>query len=957
MANHGAAACQLKDETKMRTPTVLALTFAASLLAGTAVAAPLPAAAPVKPLVYTQRTLANGLRVFAMPDRGTANVAVEVIYDVGAKNDPAGRSGFAHMFEHLMFKSTRNLVPEQFDRLTEDVGGNNNASTHDDFTEYHEVIPANHLERLLFAEAERMGSLVVDQPVFASERNVVEEELRQGEARPYGKLFQTYLPAISYSVHPYARSPIGSIADLDAATIADIRAFHATYYRPDNAVLIVSGKFDAAQLDHWVDRYFGAIPTPSRSIPRVTAVEPLRTASTTVTVHAANTPLPAVAISWQVPSARSPDDAALSVLDAVLSAGESSRLYETLVYRDQLATGAGSQLEDHRDTGMLVAYAILAGGKSVADGEAALRREVARLRDAPVGAAELDIAKNQLLTTAIKARETPLGRASTLAEAVIVEGDAAAADRDVAALAAVTAADIQRVARQYLRDEASATIRYLPATAAAPANAPVRVAATVAVAPLAVPPDVPIVVAATAAERVAPPAPAAPVPVPVPVVQERTLPNGLRVAVASRHDVPLIATVLVTPAGSATDPRGRAGTAELMATLLTKGTATRSATTIAHEIEALGGSIGAGAGWDGTTLSVSVKTDRIGPAMAVFADVARHPKFDPQEIERARTQAIDAAGIAMTTPTAIARMTATKVVFGDTTYGHVAGGTVKSLKAITRADIAASYAAAAGPAGATLILTGDIDLDGAVALATTAFGDWRAPAGTQATATPAGATYPAPRTIVVDLPDAAQASVIVARPGVRRADPAYYPAIVANAALGGGFGSRLNNEIRVRRGLAYGASSGLDARREPGSLTAATATKNASAPEVAGVIVSEWRRLASAPVAGSELAVQKAILTGGFGRSVETVAGLAGRLAGLAIDAVPLSELAAYSAKVDAVTPAEVTAVAATLFDPARASTVVVGDAKTFLPAFAAAGTKVEVIPAASLDLDAATLP
>ena len=470
----------------------------AALFASGAGAAP----PPVKPLAYTERTLANGLRVYALPDKSTASVAIEVIYDVGAKNDPAGRSGFAHMFEHLMFKATRNLVPEQFDRLTEDVGGNNNASTHDDFTEYHEVVPANHLQPLLFAEAERMGSLVIDAPVFASERHVVEEELRQGEARPYGKLFQTDVPAISFAVHPYARSPIGSIADLDSATIDDIRAFHATYYRPDNAVLVVSGNFDPAQLDRWVDQYFGPLRTPARAIPRVTAIEPPRTAPTTVTVHAANTPLPAVVISWAIPPARSPDDPALSVLDAVLSAGESSRLYESLVYRDQLASSAGSQLDDRHDTGLFAVYAILAGGKPVADGEAALRREVARLRDAPVSAAELDIAKNQLLTTAIKVRETALGRASVLAESVVVDGDAAAADRDLAALAAVTPADVQRVARRYLRDDSSAAIRYLPAEPGRPSDPLLPVAATVAVAPLAVPADVPVVVAAAPAGRV-----------------------------------------------------------------------------------------------------------------------------------------------------------------------------------------------------------------------------------------------------------------------------------------------------------------------------------------------------------------------------------------------------------------------------------------------------------------------
>ena len=393
-----------------------------------------------------------------------------------------------------------------------------------------------------------------------------------------------------------------------------------------------------------------------------------------------------------------------------------------------------------------------------------------------------------------------------------------------------------------------------------------------------------------------------------------------------------------------------------MATLLTKGTATRSATQIAHEVEALGGGLAAAADWDGTTLSVSVRTDRIAPALAVLADVARHPAFAAGELDRARTQAVDEAAIALTDPRALARMTATKAVFGNTVYGHVASGTVSSLKAITRDDVARAYAHGASPAQTTLIFTGDIDLDRAVALATAAFGDWTAPHGAVAAAGEKTMPYPAPRTVVVDLPGAAQASVIVARPGIARSDERYYPAIVANAALGGGFSSRLNREIRVKRGLAYGASSGLDPRRGIGSLTAATATKNESAPEVAGLIAAEMRRLATVPVAGSELAIEQAVLTGAFGEQVETVAGLAGRLAGLAIDGVPLSELAAFSAKVGAVTPAAVQAVAATLFDPAAASTIVVGDGKTFLPAFATAGIKVEVIPAGRLDLDAPVL-
>ncbi|WP_430636034.1 M16 family metallopeptidase [Sphingomonas hankookensis] len=474
-----------------------------------AAARPAPAAA-VPPIAYTERTLANGLRVYAIRDTSSANVSVQVWYDVGSKDDPAGRSGFAHMFEHLMFKATRNLVPEQLDRLTEDVGGYNNASTADDYTNYYEVVPANHLQRLLFAEADRMATLVVDPQTFASEREVVKEELRSRIlAQPYGKLFGLYAPMMSYSRHPYARPGIGSIADLDAATIDDIRAFHATYYRPDNAVLVVAGNFDPAQLDRWVDRYFAPIARPNRPIPRVTIDEPVRQQPVTKTVYEANTPLPAILISYPLPPAGHPDQAALKVLDAILSSGDNSRLHQSLVYRDQIAQDAGVQLDAKQGPGTLSLYAILAGGKSATAGEAALKREVARLIATPPTAAELAEAKNEITTAELLSRETAEGKASALAQGVIVERDPQAADKGLAAIARVTAADVQRVARTWLADDRAATIRYLPDSAkpAGAASDTIAIADSVVTAPLAVPPGIAIHTPAPAGQRILPPPP------------------------------------------------------------------------------------------------------------------------------------------------------------------------------------------------------------------------------------------------------------------------------------------------------------------------------------------------------------------------------------------------------------------------------------------------------------------
>ena len=942
--------------------SALLLTAACLPVAAEAQKAPTPTPAPtaqvaVKPIAFTERVLPNGLRVYAIRDTGTPNVAVQVWYDVGSKDDPKGKSGFAHMFEHLMFKSTRNLVSEQMDRLTEDVGGYNNASTNDDYTNYYEVVPANHLQRLLFAEADRMASLVVEPKSFGSERDVVKEELRQSTlARPYGKLFSLYYPALAYARHPYARGTIGSLENLEAAGIDDVRAFHATYYRPDNAVLVVSGNFDPQQLDRWIDSYFARIKRPAGTIPRVTVAEPARTQAVSRTVYEANTPLPAVLISYHVPADRDADMPALSVLKAVLADGESSRLYESVVYRDQLAQSAEAMIDSKQSTGNLVVYAIMAGGKTADAGEAALKREVARLRDAPVTAAELAEAKNEILTASIISRETAEGKASTLAAAVIVDGDARAADRQLAAIAQVTAADIQRVARKYLTEAQSATIRYLPLEAkpAATASAPIAIAPTVEVADLKAPASIEIVTPAPEGQRILPPTPGTPVSPTLPQPVEVTLANGMRLITVERHDLPIVTAYLVTGGGAATDPANRAGVSSLAAELLTKGTRTRSATQIARQIEGLGGSIGSDAASDGASVDVTVKADQLAPALEILADVAINPAFAPDEIERARTQQIDAVTLSLKNPAQLAALVADRAVLGASPYGAPTGGTPMSLKAITRNDITAAYARSFRPDQATLIMVGDVTAAKAKALADTRFGSWK-PSSGSATA-PGPILYPKPRVIVVDMPEAGQAGVVVARPAIKRSDARYYPLAVANTVLGGGFSSRLNQEIRIKRGLAYGAGSGLDAGKTQGTVAARTQTKNPTAAEVVTLIAAEMTRMGTAPVPASELDTRKAVLVGNFGRGIETTSGVAGILGAYVQNGVPVGELQRYTMAVGGVDPAGVQAAAASLLDPNAASIVVVGDAKQFIDPLRQAYPQVEVIPEAALKLDTAAL-
>jgi len=918
-----------------------------------AAVAPLASAITVPPIVYQQRVLPNGLKVLTSRDATTPNVTVQVWYGVGSKDDPRGRSGFAHLFEHLMFKATRNMPSESLDRLTEDVGGFNNASTWDDFTNYYEVAPANHLERLLWAESDRLKSLVIDESVFGSERDVVKEELRQRVlADPYGRFFALSIPQQSYNTHPYQRPGIGSIEELDAATVDDVRAFHQTYYRPDNAALIVVGNFDQAQLDAMIDKYFSSIAKPAGDIPKVTAVEPARSGPRSVSTYGPNVPLPALAITWLAPSAGDKDTAALTVLDAVLSAGKSSRLYDSLVYDQKIAQSVFSTGPSNAQPGLFYVGAIMAGGKTVQQGEAALRAQVARVRDGLVTPAELAEAKAGLLADAVRKREEIDGRGFALGYALETEGDAATANTSLAKLQAVTAADIQRVAKKYLADDRRTVIRYLaekdrPA-GEKDATPPIPKVASVKY-------DGPVFTLAPEGEREKPPAVAAPIAAALPTPAEKTLANGLRVIVAKSSDLPLITADLTVKGGASSDPAGLAGTSSLTSELLTEGTTSRSATQIAAQTEALGANLEAGSGWEAASLTLSVTANNAAPAMAIMADVAEHPAFSTEELDRVRTETLDGLSVSFQRPGSLAGFAAAPVLYAGSAYGHVAGGTPGSLPKVKRTDLARTHAAYWRPDNAVLVLTGNLTPEAGFALAEKAFGSWGKPASPPPAA-PAAPTGYTPRNVVIDLPGTGQAAVVLAKPAITRADPNYYQGIVANTVLGVGFSSRLNQEIRIKRGLSYGAGSSLTPQGRFGGFSARVQTKNESAGEVITLTRAEITRLAAEPAGAAELAARKSVLVGNYGRDLGTSEGLANILGNLAIYGLPLTEIQNYAAKVEAVTPAQVQAFAKDKLDPARMSVIVAGDAKVMGEGLSKAAPNATVIPAAKLDLDAPSL-
>jgi len=417
----------------------------------------------VAPLRYADRTLANGLRAILVPNPRVPSVAINVAYRVGGKDDPPGRSGFAHLFEHLMFKGTSRTAPETIDRLTEDVGGYNNAFTSDDITNYYEVVPSNHLERLLWAEADRLASLTVNEANFATERDVVIGEYDQRIlAEPYGMLDEL-VNREAYTVHPYRRGVIGSPDELNAASLADVVAFHATYYRPDNALLVVAGDLDVDATFAMIERWFGAIPTPSSPIPRVRAAEPPQTSARTYTYRAANVPLPAVEEAYHIPEAAHPDAAALDVLETLLGAGRSSRLYTSLVYAKQLATSAYAAADLREHPGLFGVRVTCARGVALDDARAALAVELQRVRDEPPDEAEIARVRTQIASMVVRSRQTNTNVALELVRATTERGDPALVNGDLARYLAVTADDVQRVAQTYLRPENCTTVLYLPA--------------------------------------------------------------------------------------------------------------------------------------------------------------------------------------------------------------------------------------------------------------------------------------------------------------------------------------------------------------------------------------------------------------------------------------------------------------------------------------------------------------
>jgi zinc protease len=454
-----------------------------------------------------------------------------------------------------------------------------------------------------------------------------------------------------------------------------------------------------------------------------------------------------------------------------------------------------------------------------------------------------------------------------------------------------------------------------------------------------------------------PPPPSAPRTVQFPKPVEKTLSNGLRVVVVQRSEMPLVSAQLLIKSGGEVDPSELSGVADMTAALLTRGTKTRTATQIAEQIEALGGSIGSRAAWDSSEATVGVTSSRFDSALGILADVIRNPAFKDEEIERLRRQYLNNLKVSLGQPGAIARFAAARVVYRDAPYGHPLSGTPESLPRIKRDDIVRIHGMFYRPDNAILVIGGDMTPENGFALAQKYFGDWAKP-GTELPKMPLGTPVSDPRNrriLVIDMPDAGQAAVLAARTGINRGSPDYFRGIVSNAVLSG-YSGRLNWEIRVKRGLSYGAGSSLDTRRWAGSFSASAQTKNESGAEVASLTLGEISKLATGDLPDKELTTRKASLNGNFARGLETTSGLVAQVSSLAVYGVSFDQLNQFVGNVQAVKAEDVKDFAAKHLNIDSTSVIVVGDAKKFLPALQKEFSQIEVIPVGELDLNSASL-
>lgn len=882
-------------------------------------------------LDYRSSVLSNGLRVVTLEDFSCPIVRVALWYHVGSKDEDPNRQGFAHMFEHMMFRGTDRLGPSSHFDLVRRTGGFCNGYTSFDETVYFEALPANQIELALWLEAERMSFLKIDQSAFDTERKVVEEERRLGLNSPFGTLEEEGLAEV-FKVHPYRWSPIGNIPHLRASSVPELRAFWMSHYTPNNATLVIVGAAKHEEALAQATRYFGWIPACPEP-PHVTVHEPMPETARTVVFKQDNAPTPLVGLAYRGVPASNDDLTALQFLGRILAGGDSSRMYRRLVSKLGLAVQVSWYDWSLEQDGVFVVGAALPPtSRKLDETLAALEKEIERVRAHPVSKRELTKARNQMLRNLATEGLSIASKASALGSATVIEGDTARANQRAGRIRAITQERLLAVARKYLdpkrvlRAKVEANLGGMfskkkdaeddaPVTAE-PENNPPPAGRPGVVRP---------------ADFPATPPSAGPLEYdPTPQFQSRMLPNGLKIVVVPNHEVPFVNIELGLRAGAYTESTpGCASTAMYVSTKC--GTARHSAKALADELDTYAIWINGYADMDDAGVVSGCVTEHTERAVALMAETVLTPRFDAKEFEKRRKQLIADLAVQEQEPSYIASCEFSRRVYGQHPYAREVSGSVKDVQSLTLTELKQWWKTFVRPDMAVLYFAGDVELDAAVRYAEAAFGRWKAGGEKPKTEL---AHPPVPQPTHIYLVDKAgdQAQIRVGQLGITRDDPRYFQSRVVSGYFGGNFGSRLNESLRIKKGLTYGASGGYLARHFAGQFGLGTFSKTETTADAVQACLDEIKRLREEPPTDNEINDTKSFVAGSFPANHETPQQAMGDLWFIESNALSLDYFARMLKGVAETRSTECVELAKSTLDPEKLVVVVVGPADVLKP-------------------------
>jgi zinc protease len=875
------------------------------LLAVTLLTAPPAAAQSAVTIPYQRFTLSNGLTLIVHEDHKAPIVALNVWYHVGSKNERPGRTGFAHLFEHLMFNGSEHWDKE-FQGPLERVGATDlNGTTNEDRTNYFENVPTSALDLALWLESDRMGHLTgaISQAKLDEQRGVVQNEKREGENEPYGKVWDFLTPKLYPANHPYSWTTIGSMEDLDAAKLDDVKQWFQTYYGAANAVVVLAGDIDTGTAREKVERYFGDIPS-GPPVARQDVWIAKRSGSQRGVMQD-RVPQTRLYKVWNVPQWGSAEGDYLTLAASVLSTGKSSRLYKRLVYDEQSATDVDASLDLREIGGLLSIEAGVRPGVDPAKVERALDQELARFLAGGPTAAELARAKSLARAGFIRGVERIGGfggKSDVLAKGEVFAGRPDFYQVQQRRIEQATAGQIRGAAARWLSD---------------------------GVYTLEVQPFPDYTVAPKGVDRSKLPTPGAPPAAEFPALERDSLPNGLKLVLAERRSIPQVMFDLVLDAGYASDQFAQPGTASLAMSMLDEGTATRSALQISDRLAELGANLGASSRLDVSSVSLSALTERLDPSLELYADVILHPAFRQADFERLRKQRLVQIQREKADPVGMALRVFPRLIYGE---GHAyanpwtGSGTEASVQQITRQDLVKFHQTWFKPNHATMVVVGATTMAQIKPKLERLFAAWR-PGTVPEKNIAAVAPQPKPELYLLDRPGALQTVLIAGNVAPPKANPEEPAIETMNAVLGSDFGSRLTMNLREDKHWSYGAFSFIRDARGPRPFIAYAPVQTDKTREAIVELQRELRGIVGArPIEPDELARAKASLTLTLPGSWETMAAVAGSIEELVAFGLSDRYFDTYAEKVRAQTPASVTAAARETVEPGHLVWVIVGD-------------------------------